>query len=749
MIISPPFLPDAAAGSSEAAWLDAAMAQPQSILSGTLAPEGSFPLSLGLAWHNGLHLQAPLVQGAYLSVRAIADGEIVFVHAPTTPNDSIDHPLNYNPFSGSTPYPAWTSDGMMVIAHRTEIGAAGTVPTEVVYYSACMHLGSLAQSPRTGAAWKTGDKIYRKQEVGTPGQIYGHRGQVHFEICCDAANLRRLTGRGPDWADPLAPVAPTADGRTDSVFGSVHVYLPGGTPTSTSRPTQHLRIATGHSPANTLQSPQWLQITYDKGSATLRSFDKSGTPIGTACTDAEFEYKLYAEATQRHASLAPDIQAASSPSGWYELLRFGRNLGGDPLPGNAAHWREIPTATGTVWADLNASGTFKFSDADFLASMGWNCFDDDTNPSDQRCDSLRMKTLIRDPDPTNAQRMERTQMARRLGEPDVRRKLRRTICRFPSEWDQASVEARHGWVKTEHFKPTESDGAAATKSWDRFVDHIKAVTFPKLPEDFLKADWRFHPKEFVGVMRKCGWLSKGELSKALDSAPTAGKARADALRLPMNAMLLKYGINNSRLRSAHFLAQVGHETGWWQYREELGNERYFRTMYEVITVAEALADYQSGFAQRLNLVQRGETAQAYATRRPGILVLKAQSLGNGQASAASGGVSGDGPRFRGRGFLQITGRRNYTGYGIFRGRNFTVDPNPGLLASSDFNACDTSGFYWSRERVNIEADAGAMVENVSRIGGIVNRGSANRMPLHDADRRIAFTGIWKFLNDLF
>ena len=85
MIISPPFLPDRT-GQSEEAWLDVAMTQPASRLASTNAPEGSFPLSLKLGWHNGLRIQAPRSGGAYLPVRAIADGKVVFVQAPTALN---------------------------------------------------------------------------------------------------------------------------------------------------------------------------------------------------------------------------------------------------------------------------------------------------------------------------------------------------------------------------------------------------------------------------------------------------------------------------------------------------------------------------------------------------------------------------------------------------------------------------------------------------------------------------------------
>jgi hypothetical protein len=158
MIISPPFLPEPGA-LDEAAWLDVAMAPPIALDRETLAPEGSYPLSRGLAWHNGVHLQAPRASpgsgATHLSVRAIADGRVVYAHAPTPSNDSPDHPLNHNAFDAAGG-PTWTSDGFVVIAHTTEIGAASgpgptpaSTPTQVTFYSVCMHLASLALNPRT------------------------------------------------------------------------------------------------------------------------------------------------------------------------------------------------------------------------------------------------------------------------------------------------------------------------------------------------------------------------------------------------------------------------------------------------------------------------------------------------------------------------------------------------------------------------------------------------------------------------
>ncbi|MDF2399414.1 hypothetical protein GGD92_02925 [Pseudomonas protegens] len=91
-------------------------------------------------------------------------------------------------------------------------------------------------------------------------------------------------------------------------------------------------------------------------------------------------------------------------------------------------------------------------------------------------------------------------------------------------------------------------------------------------------------------------------------------------------------------------------------------------------------------------------------------------MDNGVANALAGGMLGDGDRFHGRGFLQITGRRNYKNHEQHRAQNFTLDPNPHLLATDNYNACDTSGFYWARERINRRADEGSP-QTISRIMG--------------------------------
>ncbi|AMM25720.1 hypothetical protein [Variovorax sp. PAMC 28711] len=416
-------------------------------------------------------------------------------------------------------------------------------------------------------------------------------------------------------------------------------------------------------------------------------------------TEPDVEYELYKLANARHDSLtapAAGAPASSSPSGWYELLRFGRNLGRgpaatdkDPLPSNAAHWRRIADANGQkVWADLNASGSFKFSDADFLPAMGWNCIQDDTSPNDQRCDSANLKNLIRDPDATNTRRMETSELARRIGDEAVKQKLRRAICKFPSEWDRASVKARYGFVQDfEGFKK-------APEAWPNLQKHLEALSFDNLPQGFKDADWRVHPREFIGMMRRCLWLSVNE-----------------AIQMFPRSALRKTGA-----------------TTW-------ANE----------TVNPAL--------RRLgeNLMRLNQTTRKYCIDTPRRL---AAFYGNAMQEtqwfavlAENGGTSTRYAPWYGRGFLQLTWPANYIRYAKFRGltvgaqlesqlaaaqktadttrsnvalRGLDASVAPDLVAlrqsaetSNNYVASDSAGAYWAWSEASRSADQSAAFMRVS------------------------------------
>lgn len=197
----------------------------------------------------------------------------------------------------------------------------------------------------------------------------------------------------------------------------------------------------------------------------------------------------------------------------------------------------------------------------------------------------------------------------------------------------------------------------------------------------------------------------------------------------INRMWTKYGFSTPQ-RQAHFLAQVFKETGALRATVELGDTRYFRTMYEVLTVQEAANDFDNkhGWIEAMGFL-RGRNRADYMAQRPGEVLAKAASMGNSQ--------TGDGARFRGRGLIHLTGRDSYAAYGRFRGRDFTTDPNPELLSNNAFAVADSAGYFWVskimqspnsgalRSGMNIDrrADLGVADTNIIAIAAPVNGGS--------------------------
>lgn len=744
MLISPPFLLPRNANENDGDFVARCMPDTSVTVAGTSVPEGSFPVSFKLGWHGGRHLEAPVdANGVMLNVRAIADGEIAYVRRPTPRNASPSpaEPRNYNPY-GDTP--AWTDDGCVIIRHTTEIGAdAQNQPVEVSFLSIYMHLTELRGAAHRVAGGAQDRAIYRKDEIGVAGMVYGNDRQLHLEIICDDANLEALIGRR------TGELNTAVDGRTDAIYGEMYFRLPVGTPFFAQRPGVNETTPTA-APAHTLQGvPIYVGLRYaggdgpqgHRGDAWLTSYAEDGASLGNPLNEGDAEYDLYRAANDISNAYPPNARPA--PSAVYELLRFGRVIGPDALiPADVPHWRKVRYPGGLGWVNLNAADVRRFSDADFPQWRGWKLIEDDTD-GDSRCESAALTKLIEDPGAADG-RLHRAELERRLQLPAVRERLERVICKFPGEWDRASARARWGWLVGDPEFGLDAEDFA------ELIAHVEALTF-----DWAGAGtgvgathWHWDPRAFIANWRGCTWLGAGDVKRALAAAPQAGVARAVALCVPLGQAMRKYLLAGRATRVSHCLAQIGHETGWWLYREELGNTRYFRTMYESITPGEAAADYRSGLAQRLRLVRKGETEMAYSRRRPGVVAAKAVSLGNGVACARAGGMLDDGSRFRGRGFIQITGRKNYASYSQYRSRDFTTDPNPSALSADDFNACDVSGFFWVREKVNCEADVGISAAQVSRVGGLVNRGDANRVPLHRQERFNAFQSIWGRMNDI-
>jgi len=658
MLISPPFIPSPVAGESDDAFLDRAM-------QGGVPGDGGFPLSFDLNWHGGIHLTAPREGATVLPVRAIADGTLVYFRQPTEESSApADHGLRYRD--------GWTDNGCIVLKHETEIGEGAH--STVVFYSIYMHLSRITlPSPAKGK------KVYRKDELGEAGRIYGQSNRIHFEVIADQSQISNLIGRGEQLL-----VHQAGNGRTDSCWGDMYFFIPqevlvyevpptnrvqstnssavvyrcpvippGVPPVQNERgependPTKPVRENVAYeydwSTVCQLQEGLFVRMRYERGQCTLTTFLVTGHEIGSHQEEADYEYNLYRTAT----SLYP-----RSPSAGYELLRFGRILGPDALlPTDAAHWRQIalPTPEGAEarrgWVNLNAPTVTQFSDADFPHWHGWHLIDDDTD-SDSHCQSPFIRRFLRLDDgkvvsdqvdavsialsPTFASlpeeeklklseryELERARNEAALSDPATQQQIKRFICKFPTEWTKGDFDTRYGWLRK-----VAPGGPLTEESYNRLRKHHQELAFwENAALDSIEAKhWHFPPKEFIKAFRKCWWLAPSEFRKVY---PDVGEDKIEKYLTLINKATSKYLIVGP-LRCSHFFGQAGVETNKLVWMSELYNGNPY--------------DYFRKYEKAKNF---------------------AGWLGNIKTN--------DGGNFRGRGMKQLTGRANYTLYWVYRG----------------------------------------------------------------------------------
>ena len=154
---------------------------------------------------------------------------------------------------------------------------------------------------------------------------------------------------------------------------------------------------------------------------------------------------------------------------------------------------------------------------------------------------------------------------------------------------------------------------------------------------------------------------------------------------------------NTPLRLAHFLAQCGHESGGFRLTKENLNysakglngifKKYFPTL-------ESALPYERKPEKIANKVYGGR-------------------MGNGPEA------SGDGAKFCGRGFIQLTGRDNYTAFGKAIGEDVTA--NPQIVAEK--YALLSAAWFFNKNGLHKMADEGASDAVVTKITKRVNGGT--------------------------
>lgn len=156
----------------------------------------------------------------------------------------------------------------------------------------------------------------------------------------------------------------------------------------------------------------------------------------------------------------------------------------------------------------------------------------------------------------------------------------------------------------------------------------------------------------------------------------------------------EFGITTN-LRLAHFLAQCALEsTGFTATVENLN--------YRAVRLMQVFPKYF-----------RGVDPAAYANNPAKIgSRVYANRMGNGDEA------SGDGFKFRGRGYIQLTGKNNYTSFSTFVGEDCVADPD---LVATKYPLA-SAAFYFNSNNIWAICDRGADDATVTRVTKAVNGG---------------------------
>lgn len=172
--------------------------------------------------------------------------------------------------------------------------------------------------------------------------------------------------------------------------------------------------------------------------------------------------------------------------------------------------------------------------------------------------------------------------------------------------------------------------------------------------------------------------------------PRAAAPHLEAFVAAAPGLFRRYRLDASRQRMHFFLAQLGHESDGLRLTEEnlhYSAARMTQVWPSRFPSVEAAAPFARDPEKLANHVYGGR-------------------MGNDRP--------GDGWRFRGRGYIQLTGREAYRLVGRHAGLDLEGDPD---LAATPEHALAVAGGFWMWKRLNPLADQGNFTDLTKRING--------------------------------
>jgi len=179
-----------------------------------------------------------------------------------------------------------------------------------------------------------------------------------------------------------------------------------------------------------------------------------------------------------------------------------------------------------------------------------------------------------------------------------------------------------------------ADGIVGENTWNKIMGQSTLITEPAQPTVVTQ------PVASIGGLK---------LDKLRGHIP-------DTVISQIPETASKFGIDTP-LKLAHFLAQCGHESGGFRLTQENLN-------YSASGLKGIFPKYfkEAGLAESYQRNPQKIASRVYGGR-----------MGNGPES------TGEGYKFRGRGYIQLTGKDNYTAFG--KAINEDVVSNPDLVSS--------------------------------------------------------------------
>jgi putative chitinase len=228
-----------------------------------------------------------------------------------------------------------------------------------------------------------------------------------------------------------------------------------------------------------------------------------------------------------------------------------------------------------------------------------------------------------------------------------------------------------GWQSAHGLTP---DGIVGDATWTKLFSEVGQVHTPQV---IVQPEPTIVPTSGFKLDRLVGHIPQAVINQIPDTAA-------------------RFGITTS-LRLAHFLAQCGHESGG------------FRAVSENLNYsAKGLLGIFRKYFTNVNLAMQYE-------RKPEKIANRVYSsrMGNGNEA------SGEGYKFRGRGYIQLTGKDNYKAFDATVGEDILA--NPDLVATKYPLA--SAAFFFKRNNLWAICDRGASMDVVTAVTKRVNGGT--------------------------